>query len=342
MGNNKQSYPAPPLDQDVIDLLNARGLDGSDPFLARALMSFLKLETDPADRGDVKILSRSMREMRYAFSVLRRYRDVRKVSVFGSARTQPGHPCYAAARDLGRRMAENDWMVITGAGGGIMAAGHEGAGQDHSIGLAIRLPFEQSTNDVIEGDPKLIVFRHFFTRKLFFMKDAHALCLMPGGFGTHDEGFECLTLIQTGKAPTMPIVMLDQPGGDYWQRWREFVQAGLADHGYIGKEDFSLFKITDSVDEAVDEILGFYRRYHSSRYVDDDWIVRLSQPVDDSAVAALNERFGDILTGPIRRSGALEAEADEPALAAMPRLIVPFDRHGFARQRMLVDAINRA
>jgi hypothetical protein len=180
MGNHNNRRPPAPLDEDVVALLNARGLDGRDPYLARALASFLKLETAPADRGDVKILSRSIREMRYAFSVFRNYRHVRKVSIFGSARTPRQHPCYSAARELGRRIASADWMVITGAGEGVMAAGHEGAGQDHSMGLAIRLPFEQSTNEVIEGDPKLIVFRHFFTRKLFFMKDSHALCLLPG------------------------------------------------------------------------------------------------------------------------------------------------------------------
>lgn len=327
------------MEPDIAQLLSVRGIE-DDNWLASAIDAVVRLGIDKADRGDVKILTRAVREMRYAFKVFSDYRDRPKVTIFGSARTPEDHPAYAAGEAFGRQMAEAGWMVITGAGGGIMKAGHDGAGAANSFGLAIRLPFEQSANAVIEGDPKLIVFRHFFTRKLFFVKEAEALCLLPGGFGTHDELFESLTLIQTGKTPPTPIVLLDSPGGTYWQSWRRFVQEALADRGYISEEDFSLFEITDSVERAVDVVLKFYRVYHSSRYVDDLWVVRLRRPIAPECVGRLNAQFADILTGEIRPSAALDREADEPDIAHLPRLVAPFNRQSFGRLRQLVDAIN--
>src|SRR3954464_207113 len=235
----------------------------------------LKLLRDQTNRGDIKLINKSFKELRYALKIFAPYRDVRKVSIFGSARTLEEHPDYMAAAAFARQMAKTGWMVITGAGGGIMAAGHGGAGADPSFGLAIRLPFEQKTNPFIENDPKLINFKYFFTRKLMFVRSSHAIALFPGGFGTMDEGFEVLTLVQTGKSVPMPIVFIDRPGGDYWQSWQDYVIKQLLGRGLIGEDDLHLYKITDNVDDAVAEVRDFFKNYHSVRYARDELIIRL-------------------------------------------------------------------
>src|SRR3954465_16000841 len=235
----------------------------------------LKLLRDETNRGDIKLIDKSFKELRYALKVFAPFRDVRKVSIFGSARTLESHDDYRQAAAFGKAMAAAGWQVITGAGGGIMAAGHGGAGADPSFGLAIRLPFEQRTNPFIENDPKLINFKYFFTRKLMFVRSSHAIALFPGGFGTMDEGFEVLTLVQTGKSVPMPIVYIDPPGGDFWPSWQRFVDKQLLHRGLIGHDDLRLYKITDSIDEAVREVTHFYSNYHSVRYIKDDLILRL-------------------------------------------------------------------
>ncbi|NOX54671.1 MAG: TIGR00730 family Rossman fold protein, partial [Planctomycetes bacterium] len=226
-----------------------------------------KLERDQATRGDLKILSRALEELRYAFKVFRPYRRQRKVTVFGSARLTETSPIYQQAIQFGRRMAEAGWMVLTGAGGGVMEAAHVGAGRRMSMGVNIRLPFEQEANSIIANDKKLVNFRYFFTRKLIFVKEVHAIALFPGGFGTLDECFETLTLVQTGKRDLMPIVCIDAPGGTYWKAWLQFVREHLLRTGMISPEDMSLFKVTADVDEAVEEIMRFYSVYNSMRYV---------------------------------------------------------------------------
>jgi uncharacterized protein (TIGR00730 family) len=304
----------------------------------------VKMALDGCDRGDAKITRTSIKELRYAFKVFASYRSVPKVSIFGSARTVPGHGDYATAAEFAKKMAESGFMVITGAGPGIMEAGHEGAGPARSFGLNIRLPFEQAANPVILGDHKLINFRYFFTRKLFFVKESNAIVLMPGGFGTLDEGFETLTLVQTGKSEIMPIVMLDSPGGEYWKDWYAFINKQMVGGGFISPEDLSLFKITDSVDEACEEIRRFYRRYHSARFVDHrrKLVLRLKSEPDQRLVAALNEKFQDILVeGNIETSEAFPEERDEPKLLALPRLSLSFDQRQYSRLRELIDAVNR-
>ena len=236
-----------------------------------------KLATDKTSRGDLKILSRTLRELRYAFKVFTPYRHLRKVTVFGSARTPPEQPAYAQAVAFGRAMAEHEWLVVTGAASGIMEAGHVGAGREHSMGLNILLPFEQAANPVIAGDPKLVHMKYFFTRKLMFVKESDAICLLPGGFGTLDEGLEVLTLLQTGKRDMVPVVFLDEPGGDYWSGFQQFIRRHLLDGGMIDADDLGLYRMTDRVDEAVEEILGFFRVYHSMRYVRGKLVLRLHQ-----------------------------------------------------------------
>ncbi len=300
-----------------------------------------KLAHDQTSRGDLKILSRALRELRYAFKVFAPYRSCRKVTVFGSARTPPDQPAYQQAVRFGRAMAESGWLVVTGASGGIMEAGHVGAGRDHAMGLNIVLPFEHAANSVIAGDGKLVSMRYFFTRKLMFVKESHAICLLPGGFGTLDEGLEVLTLLQTGKRDMVPVVLLDEPGGDYWSEFERFMERNLLARGMIHRDDLALFKRTAEVEEAVAEILRFFRVYHSMRYVGSRLVLRLSRPLDDELVEAINGRFGDILAhGRFIQSGPLSEEKDEPDLAELPRLVFHFNRRDHGRLRQLIDFLN--
>jgi uncharacterized protein (TIGR00730 family) len=300
-----------------------------------------KLVRDQATRGDLKIISRALKEFRYAFKVFKPFRRQRKVTVFGSARMTPDHPAYLQAVEFGRRMAAEGWFVVTGAGGGIMEAGHVGAGRDWSIGLNIMLPFEQVANPVIEGDKKLINLKYFFTRKLLFVKEVHGIVLFPGGFGTQDECFETLTLVQTGKRDLMPIVCVDQPGGRYWKNWLEYVKEHLLGDGLISPSDLSLFKVTDDVEEALDEVIGFYSVYHSMRYVRDRLYLRLHQDPPDELLDRLNTEYADIVErGRIERAAAHPFEADDEHLADLPRLAFNFNRREIGRLRQMVDLIN--
>lgn len=300
-----------------------------------------KLLRDGASRGDVKLIATAVRELRYCFKVFAAYRGKRKAAVFGSARTKPDHPAYRAAEAFGRGMVEHGWMVITGAGGGIMEAGHRGAGRDSSFGLNIMLPFEQSANTVVQGDPKLVTMRYFFTRKLMFIKESDAVVLFPGGFGTHDEAFEALTLIQTGKSHIFPIVMVDEPGGGYWKLWQRFIEDGLLARGYISSADTSLYRLTESVEDAIREVIGFYRVYHSMRYVRGKLVLRLREQIGARLLEQIRQQFGDILAGgTFEQVEALPEEANEPTLMHLPRLAFRFDRHAVGRLRQLIDTIN--
>ena len=301
----------------------------------------MKLLRDQTNRGDMKLINKAMKEIRYALKVFAPYRDVRKVTIFGSARTPESDPDYQQALRFARAIVAHGWMVTTGAGGGIMAAGHGGAGADPSFGLAIRLPFEQETNKFIASDRKLINFKYFFTRKLIFVRSCHALALFPGGFGTLDEGFEVLTLVQTGKSVPMPIVMLEHPGGDYWQGWMDFVKHDLLSKRLISEDDLRLFKITTDCDAAINEILHFYSNYHSVRTVRDELVIRLARRPADEQLAEINERFADILSaGAFRLSGPLPLEYDEPTLSRLTRLVFQFNHRDTGRLRMLIDYLN--
>ncbi len=302
-----------------------------------------KFIRDKASRGDLKMLATALKELRYALKVFAPYRHRRKVTIFGSARTPRTSPTYHQAVAFGRRMVEAGFMVVTGAASGIMEAGHVGAGVENSLGVNILLPFEQEANPVIAGDGKLVHLKYFFTRKLMFVKESDAIALFPGGFGTQDEGFEVLTLVQTGKSHMFPIVMLDEPGGDYWKRWFGFIHDVLLQRGYISEPDLSLFKITTSVDEAVEEITGFYRNYHSMRYVGERLVLRLQQPLPETALEQLRHDFQDILAGgTFEQTGPLPAEANESHLAHLTRLRFRFDRKSLGRLRELIDFVNRA
>jgi uncharacterized protein (TIGR00730 family) len=301
-----------------------------------------KLLRDGAARGDVKLLNTALKELRYAFKVLAPYRNMRKVSVFGSARLPASDPAYMAAVRFGKLIADANWMVITGAASGIMEAGHMGAGREKSIGVNILLPFEQEANPIIRGDLKLMHLKYFFTRKLLFMKESDAVALFPGGFGTQDEGFEVLTLVQTGKSQLIPIVLVDAPGGDYWLKWQSFVTDVLLPRGLISPSDLALYTVTDSVEAAVDEVLGFYRVYHSMRYVAGDLLLRLKYTLSRDLLERIRAEYHDIVSGgTYELTKALPAEANDTAVRDLPRLRFRFDRKSLGRLRMLVDLINR-
>jgi uncharacterized protein (TIGR00730 family) len=302
-----------------------------------------KLLRDHTNRGDVKLLSTALKELRYAFKVFGPFRRRRKVAVFGSARLKPDHPAYQQAAEFGQRMSEAGFMVITGAASGIMEAGHVGAGRENSIGLNIMLPFEQEANSVIAGDVKLMQMKYFFTRKLLFVKESDGIALFPGGFGTLDEGFEVLTLMQTGKSHLFPIVMVEQPGGQYWGKLHGFIEEVLLAGGMISPPDLALYKITHSVEEAVAEIASFYRVYHSMRYVDGDLVLRLQRRLSEEQLQRIRTEFADIVQrGTMEQVSALPAEASDAHLADLPRLKFRFDRHNLGRLRMMIDAINRS
>ncbi len=301
-----------------------------------------KLEKDGSTRGDLKLLSRSIRELRYALKVFAPYRRDLKVTVFGSARTPPDAPAYQLAVQFGRAMAEHGWLVVTGAASGIMEAGHRGAGREHSMGLNIMLPFEQEANPIIEGDHKLVHMNYFFTRKVMFVKECHAVVCLPGGFGTLDEAMEVLTLLQTGKRDLVPLVFLDEPGGTYWPRFHQFILDELLAKQMISPEDLSLYCLTSDCQAAVREVLDFYRVYHSMRHVRNRLVFRLRQPLAADELAQVNDQFSDmLLDGRFESTPPLPGEADEPELAALPRIAFHFNRRSLGRLRDLINWLNR-
>ena len=301
----------------------------------------LKLFEDGAATGDLKIANSALKELRYGFKVFSPYRSVPKVTVFGSARTPADHRVSVQARAFGARMTGAGWMTITGAGSGVMGAAQEGAGRERSFGMNIRLPFEQDANPWIADDPKLISFKYFFTRKFFLVREAWAMAYFPGGFGTGDEVFESLTLMQTGKAEIVPVVLVDAPGGAYWRRWLDFVREQMVETAMISPEDVSLFRVTDSAEEAAHEIESFYRVFHSYRFVGDNLVIRLRRAVSGEVVSEVSVRFSDILKGPAEQvPQALDGERGE--FPELPRLVLEFNRSGFSRLRQLIDFLNTA
>jgi uncharacterized protein (TIGR00730 family) len=308
--------------------------------IQQALMTLVQMADGDIDRLDWKILNASLRDMEQAFKVFYPYRHVRKIAIFGSARITPDQPEYQLAIDFARCVTQQGFMVITGAGGGIMQAGNEGAGAENSFGLNIQLPFEQGANPFIEGDPKLVPFKYFFTRKLFFLRESDALALFPGGFGTQDEAFECLTLTQTGKSAPVPLVLIDCPGGDYWHDWHNYIHKQLLRRGLISSQDPSLYTITDRLDVACEAISGFYRVYHSSRYVGNKLVMRLKSELSDMHIDKLNATFSDILVeGRIAKSRALPQESKDETIE-LPRLVLHFNQRDLGRLYQLIAAIN--
>ncbi len=333
----------PDVQDEITELIVRCGgqRDTFDTSLVRELITTaLKLIPDERDTGELKLMTAAMKELRYAYRVFGAYPEPHKVTIFGSARTPEDHPDYLAAVEFSRLMARAGWMSITGAGDGIMKAGHEGPGREASFGVAIRLPFETTANEVIVDDEKLIHFKYFFTRKLIFLSQAEAVVCFPGGFGTMDEAFETLTLVQTGKASMIPIVMVEGEGATagYWDGFRRFIEDELLSRGWISPEDPGLFYVTRSPEDAADHVLKFYRNYHSSRYVRDDLVIRIKHRLTDEAVETLNDEFADLVkSGTIRQRGPYSVEKDHLNL---PRLAFTHTRRHFGLIRRLIDRIN--
>lgn len=328
------------VDEAITALVEAGDFGDDADLVVEMLGNVARYGLEGNDRGHLKLLNVALRDIRRAGAQFLPYTGRRKCSVFGSARTLPDAPAYRAAHDLGAALAANDWMVITGGGPGIMTAAIEGAGRDNSFGVTIRLPFEPMDAGGIVPDERLVRFRHFFTRKLTFMRESSAYVVFPGGFGTLDETFELLTLIQTGKEPPAPVVLFAPDEDVYWDVWREFVHEELLIAELVSPVDLDLVHITGSVDDAVAYIDGFYRQFHSMRYVEGRLVIRLVSEMDDAALAALNEEFADIVVdGHIERTEPMAAEVDDGDELDRPRLVFTFDNRHFGRLHQLVRSL---
>jgi len=327
--------------QRVAELLRELGVSNDFRISAAFVSEVLGLIADQPHPLDLKIASAAITEMRDAFSMFAPYKGIPKVSIFGSARTKPDDPLYAQTRQVAKQLADAGWMVVTGAGPGIMEAGMEGAGVERSIGVSIRLPFEAGANSIIADDDKHVSMKYFFTRKLMLVKESAAFICLPGGFGTLDETFELLTLTQTGKGIPVPIVFLDTPGDMFWEGVHDFVQQHLVRRGLVSATDTALYRITDSCDEAVEEITRFYANYHSVRSVGDDLIIRLRQAPNDEQLAELNEQFAHLVkSGDIHRTEPYSIERRHDDHLELDRIALKFDRHGYAELRAMIDVLN--
>ena len=341
--NERKLKPAadPELAGQIQKLIQSKGGGHNEAEVADIIENALKLLTDVKDTGDVRVIQTALRELRYAFRIFAPYANKRKVTIFGSARTEPGKQEYQQAAEFGKKISDAGFMVITGAGPGIMQAGHEGAGSENSFGVNIRLPWEQSANPVMAEDKKLITFKYFFTRKLIFIRHSDAIVLFPGGFGTMDEGYEAITLMQTGKSQIMPLVLVDKPGGTYWKTWDKNIREHLLRDKLISPNDLNLYQITDNADEAVKIITRFYRNFNSTRFIRERFVVRLKHAPSPSAIDALNEDFADILLdGRIENASPTPDEIEDKDRLDLARIAFNFNRRDYGRLRQLIDVLN--
>jgi hypothetical protein len=333
----------PELQARIQELIRFKGGGYNEAEVADIIENALKLLADVKDTGDVRVIQTALRELRYSFRLFAPYANKRKVTIFGSARTLPGQPEYQQAIEFGRQIVEAGFMVITGAGPGIMQAGHEGAGPENSFGANIRLPWEQSANPVIREDEKLITFKYFFTRKLIFIRHSDAIVLFPGGFGTLDEGYEALTLMQTGKSQLMPLVLIDRPDGTYWKTWDRHIREHLLRGQLISPDDLNLYHITNDTGKAVKIITRFYRNFHSSRFVKSLLVVRLKDAPPEAVLRVLNKEFADIIPGaPIKIIKPTPEEIADNDNLNLARVAFGFNRRDYGRLRQLIDALNEA
>jgi uncharacterized protein (TIGR00730 family) len=339
----KHENKSKPLDHNIEQLIEAAGISDQRQLFKEMISMIVSLASDGTNQGDLKQFKRVMREIKDANQVFAPYRGIKKISVFGSARTQPTSPTYKAAHRFGQLMQEAGYMVITGGGEGIMGAAQAGAGRKHGFALNIELPFEQEPNETIRGDTKLFTFKYFFTRKLNFVKHSDAIALFPGGFGTMDEAFESFTLMQTGKTNIIPLIMVDASRGNFWKTFEKYMREHLLGDGLISEEDFTLFKVTDDLEFARREVVNFYYNFHSYRYVGDVMLIRIHRQIPGGALVRLNEDFHDILRPEtlITTCEPYPEEANEPELASLARLCVPFNRRNLGRLRALLDRLNQ-
>ncbi|MFA5147847.1 MAG: TIGR00730 family Rossman fold protein [Candidatus Omnitrophota bacterium] len=333
-------------DKNVDNLINDLTCEScsaeTEGILREILTTAVKLGRESDDKGDLKLVNNALKELRYSFKIFSPYRHVKKAVIFGSARSKPSSPEYKMAEEFARKMTGKGYMIVTGGGPGVMEAGNKGASMGMEFALNIRLPFEQKPNPYIYEKQKIISFKYFFTRKLIFIKETDATVLFPGGFGTNDEGFEMLTLIQTGKSKPRPILMMEPEGSTYWAVWRRFVNNELLRNGFIEKEDMSLFRTVRTADEAIKYIEEFYRVYHSIRYVSGRTVLRLNRKISEKTLSAINSKFKRILTGgKIELSPPLKEEIEKGEHLKLPRLVMDFDFRSYGRLTEMIDAINR-
>ena len=330
------------IDGLINELARRRGSSESDYLLREILTTAVKLGMESKDKGDLKLVNNALKELRYSFKIFSPFRHVKKAIIFGSARSKNTSAEYIMAEKFSKKITEKGYMVVTGGGPGVMEAGNKGAKAGKHFALNIRLPFEQKPNPYVDEKGKFINFKYFFTRKLIFVKETDATVLFPGGFGTNDEGFEMLTLIQTGKSKPRPIVLMEPKGSTYWADWKRFINGQVVKNGYIKKEDCNLFSTAKSVDEAVSYIENFYRVYHSIRYVSGMTILRLNKKISQKKLKFINKEFKDILTsGQIRFSPPTEEEARKEEFLDLPRLAMNFNLHDYGRLFELIRAINK-
>lgn len=343
MPSQNYTVDNPQAEALIRELVDLCANSSSGDLLREILTTVVKLGMEHDNTGDYKLVNTTLKELRHAMRIFSPYRKTRKVCIFGSARTDPSDACYQMARQLSKNLVDKGFMVITGAGPGIMAAANQGAGKENSFGINIELPYEQGANPYIAGDPKLMTFKYFFTRKLMFIKESSATVLFPGGMGTQDEGFETLTLFQTGKCMPRPIVLVEPENGTYWQNWVDYLKTEMLGRGYISPEDLSLFHRVTSVEKALEHILEYYRVYHSLRYVRGQTVLRLIKEVSPKLLDRLNREFGDILSkGEFKSSGPLEDEVRNDEYPDLPRLVFNFDNRSFGRLNQMIRMINRS
>lgn len=343
MQNNKKEYKTgrDDIDKIVADLAEACHSDNNVDLVGEMLTTIVKLSIENNDRGDLKLINMALKELRYASKIFTPYRNERKVVIFGSARSRKDSDEYKMAVRLSELIVKNGFKVITGGGPGIMEAGNKGAGRENSFSLNIKLPFEQKHNPYIAGDKKAISFKYFFNRKLFFLKESDATILFPGGFGTLDEGFENLTLVQTGKSKPRPIILIEPPDSQYWNQWIDFVTGELTEGGFISRNDRSLFIHVNSVERAIDEILQFYRVYHSIRYVGDKTVVRLNSLLSGENIKELNKKYADIIrSGEIEPTYPLPVEQKGEEFLDLPRLVMDFNRRDYGKFYEMLRFLN--
>ncbi|MBM4141724.1 MAG: TIGR00730 family Rossman fold protein [Nitrospira sp.] len=334
--------PNPQFDEKINALIDLATINDNRDIVHELVVASLKIGQDTKDRSILKMMNSTLKEMRYTAKVFGPYRNRMKVTIFGSARTPSDNPLYKMAARFAQKLVENDFVVITGGGFGIMEAASRGAGPDSSFGIIIKLPFEKIANEIIANNPRMVRYKYFFNRKVAFIKETHAIALFPGGFGTMDEVMETLTLMQTGKQNPVPIVLLETKGNGYWEKWMEFIEGGLLGEEYISPEDMNLFTIINDEEEAVKVITSFYRHYHSMRYAGDLVVMRLKTRLGEDAIKALNEEFSECLVpgGSFEIRDALPEEQDEPELSELPRLTFPFNKRSFSKLKIIIERIN--
>lgn len=330
------------IDDKIDTLVNEHFANKEGEILREIFTAVAKLGLESQERGDLRLLNYNIKELRYAFGLFSKYKDIQKVAIFGSSRVETDKAQYQLAEKFSRKITQRGFMVITGAAGGIMEAGNKGAGLENSFGINIRLPFEQLANKYISG-PRLINFKYFFTRKLIFQKESDATVLLPGGFGTIDEGMEILTLVQTGKSNPRPIILLQPPGDEYWSEFSDFIKKYMLLNGYISREDLSLFRVVNDADKAVEEITNFYKVYHSIRYIKDITVLRFKKPIPEEVIQEINSKFSDIMMRGNKATpcSPMEDEVKDNDYLNLPRLKFHFNRRNYGRLIELIRFINQ-